>query len=228
MPKCKKRKCNAHSLRSDPYCLFHKRKEISTSKTPVRRQRTKDQDSIIRTGLDNLFNTEEGRELLRSEITKQLTQRALVIPIGISLQILSWNYPGYFHQHVYDKLARGLWSAWFSWYRRYAIPSKATLSLAGVTKAEFMATVDSYIASRYVKTGRITRAMIGGTARLASKAIFVLAIADALGSASRISQQAFGTNLLLYERDHAVKPGVREFGKASYLETLVRSGEYRV
>jgi hypothetical protein len=228
MPRCKKRRCNAHSLRTDPYCLFHQRdegKKKPASERPVRPRRTKDQDSIIRTGIANLFETEEGRELLRSEIKKQLVQSGLVIPIGYSLSIISWNYPGYFHQHIYDKVARGMWWAWIVWYERFGIKGSP---INMPDKKIFMARVDAYIASRYVKTGRVKRAMIGGTARLASKALFVLFVLDTIGTASRVSDQAFGKSLLLYERNSYVKPGVRDIGKASYLETLVRAGEYRV
>lgn len=228
MPKCKKKACNAYRLSDDSYCLFHSnKKKRSISKKPVRLERTEDQESRIISGLTFLFTTEEGKDLLGAEVRKQLIQRGMIIPIGFGLQLVSWNYPGYFHQRVYDKVARGIWWAWISWAQRVGV----TGTFFVPEKRVFMAMVDDYIAARYLKTTRFERAIIGGSARLASKALLVVSVIDLLYTTGRISDAAFGTGIQTYLDDRmnsgSVKKGVQDIGKASYLEMLVRSGEYR-
>jgi hypothetical protein len=229
MPKCKKKACNAYRLSDDSYCLFHSnKKKRSISKKPVRLERTEDQESRIISGLTFLFTTKEGRDLLGTEVRRALIQKGMIIPIGFGLQLVSWNYPGYFHQRVYDKIARGIWWAWITWAQKAGVAP----SFFVPERRVFMAMVDDYIAARYLKTNRFERAIIGGSARLASKALLVVSVIDLLYTTGRISDAAFDTGIQTYLDNRmnygSVKPGVQALGKATYLETLVRSGEYRV
>jgi hypothetical protein len=225
MALCKKRGCKAYCIRDSLYCLFHTKKDL-ISKEPARLQRAKTQDSVIRDGLEFLFMTEEGRDLLGTEVRKQLIQKGMVVPITMGLQVISWNYPGYLHQRAYDKVARGLWWSWITWYKRFGFNPGLMPE-----RTVFMAMVDDYIAARYARNPRWTRAMIGGSARLLSKAIVVVSIIDLLYTTGRISDAAFDTGIEQWLHQHRpanVEQGVQDVAKASFLEQLVRAGEYRV
>lgn len=226
MANCKKRGCKAYCIHDSSYCLFHTKKK-TYSKEPARLQRAKTQDSVIRDGLEFLFTTEEGKDLLGAEIRKQMIQKGMVVPITLGLQVISWNYPGYFHQRIYDKVARGLWWSWITWYKKFGY-NPALMP----ERTVFMAMVDDYILARYTRTPRWARAMIGGTARLLSKAIVIVSVIDILYTTGRISDAAFDTaimQVLPQKKDFVnVTKAQEDFARASWLEMLARSGEYRV
>lgn len=225
MANCKKRGCKAHRIHHSSYCLFHTKKK-PVPKKPARLQRAETQDRI-KDGLEFLFLTEEGRDLLGTEVRKQLIQKGMVVPITLGLQVISWNYPGYLHQRAYDKVAKGLWWSWITWYKRFGY-NPALMP----ERTVFMAMVDDYIAARYARNPRWARAMIGGSARLLSKTIVVLSIIDLLYTTGRVSDAAFDTGISQYllQKDDFVDTtkAKQDIGKASFLEQLVRAGEYRV
>lgn len=215
MAKCAKRGCNAYALSNDKFCLFHSKKKRSISKKPSRRMSESNSRNNRmgipqrhRDAFDRLFRTEEGRSLLKRELKKEAVSKSIQIPMGLGLQIISWNYPGYFHQHAYDELFKVIVK------RAHVLFGLDAGGLAYVSKSELDRSLRYYLAQRYAKTTRFQRAAIGGGARLLTKALAVWMIADILFTAGRVSHFAYSSSIPTRTASE------NDLAKATWLQTI--------
>jgi hypothetical protein len=214
MAKCAKRGCNAYALANDKSCLFHTKKRPVSKKPSRRVSESNSRNNRMgipkrhRDAFDRLFRTEEGRSLLKRELRKEAVSKSIQIPMGLGLQIVSWNYPGYFHQHAYDEIFKVIVK------RAHVFFGLESGGLSYVTKAELDASLRYYLAQRYAKTSRVQRAVIGGGARLLTKALAVWMIADLLFTAGRVSHFAYSSSVPTRTASD------NDIAKATWLQTI--------
>jgi hypothetical protein len=224
--KCRKKGCSAYCLKDKSYCLFHQRTPTLSSKKEASPKRSSlripDRE---REAFDRLFNTDEGRALIKSEIKAQVRQKALAVPLTLGLQVVSWNNPGLFQQHVTDELFKAVFRAARKNPKLFSILGGQRLFQAAsygriyshrllYDKAYFERQLGTYLSARYHARGRVKRIAIGGTARLLSRVLTGVMIADLLMTTSRLSSHAYGEALPIYASSE------EERAQASWLATL--------
>jgi hypothetical protein len=222
--KCRKKGCSAYCLKDSEYCLFHQRTPTLSSKKEASTKR-----SIFRIpdrereAFDRLFNTEEGRDLIRNELKAQIRQKAIAVPMTLGLQVVSWNNPGFVQQHATDELFKAVYRtarknpklfSFLGGQRLLHSSGKIYSHRLLYDKAYFERQMSTYLSARYHARSRVKRVAVGGTARLLSRVLTGVMIADLLMTASRIHEHAYGEALPHYASSED------ERAQATWLATL--------
>lgn len=206
--KCRKKGCSAYCLKDSKYCLFHQPTTTLSSKKKASSKRSNLRiPERERQAFDRLFNTDEGRDLIRNEIKAQIRQKAIAVPMTLGLQVVSWNNPGFVQQHATDELFKIVYRTARKNPRLFKmLGGQMLLQQSGkiyshrllYDKAYFERQMSTYLSARYHARSRVKRVAVGGTARLLSRVLTGVMIADLLMTGSRIYEHAYGEALPYY------------------------------
>lgn len=198
------KRCKAYCKVGDSKCIFHS-KTVS-DKIVAAKRKTISRDKIGHMhveAFDKLFRTQEGRNLLKSELKAEVRQKALAVPMGIGLSYVSWRNPGYFHQRLYDFYFRSIMKATYrinpalATSGLYYVGGARQGKMAGhlLTKSMFETQLTAYLGNRYKSSSRLKRATVGGTARVLNKLLIATAIADTMMTSSKLASYAYAEAL---------------------------------